>query len=190
MDVTDFPTILLIALSLSADCFAVSISAGLSQIRFSFRQQFRIALSFGVFQAFMAYIGWLAGRTVVDLISEYDHWVAFGILFLVGGRMIWESFHKNSQLQKRLDMSKRLPLLILSIATSIDALVIGLSLAFVEVSINIAVLTIGIIALIVTAVGLFIGKQVTKVIGTRVELIGGLILIGIGLRILIEHLLF
>ena len=185
----DFLSILLIALGLSADCFAVAISAGLSKIRLSFLQQFRVSISFGAFQALMAYIGWLAGRTVVDLISAYDHWVAFGLLVLVGGRMIWESFHHNVHRSRSLDISKGLPLLILSIATSIDALAVGLSLAFVELSIGTAALTIGIIALIVTAVGLFIGKQVSKLVGTRAELVGGLILIAIGLRILIEHLL-
>lgn len=185
----DFLSILLIALGLSADCFAVAISAGLSEIRLSFLQQFRIALSFGIFQALMTYIGWLLGRTVVDFVSEFDHWLAFILLVIIGGRMIWESFHHDGNFQRRLNMSESLPLLILSIATSIDALAVGLSLAFVEVSIGTASLTIGIMAFIVTVVGLFVGRQVGKVVGTRAELVGGLILITIGLRILIEHLL-
>lgn len=189
MSSLDFLSVILIALGLSADCFAVAISAGLSKIHLSYLQQFRASLSFGAFQALMAYIGWLAGRTVVDFISEYDHWLAFGLLVLVGGRMIWESFHHDSHRRKGLDISKGLPLLILSIATSIDALAVGLSLAFVEVSITLASLTIGIIAFIVTVIGLIIGKQVSKVAGTRAEFIGGFILIAIGLRVLLEHLL-
>ena len=103
---------------------------------------------------------------------------------------IWQSFHHDSHRRKSLDISKGLPLLILSVATSIDALAVGLSLAFAEGSIIPASITIGIIAFIVTGVGLFIGKQVSRVAGTRAELLGGLILIAIGLRILIEHLLF
>ena len=185
----DFLSILLIAFGLSADCFTVALSAGLFKKHLSFLQQFRISLSFGIFQALMTFVGWLAGRTVVNLISEYDHWIAFGLLVLVGGRMIWESFRHDGLRSKELDISKDFPLLILSIATSIDALAVGLSLAFVEISIILTSYTIGIVAFLATVVGLIIGKQVSKVVGKRAEFIGGIILIGIGFRILLEHLI-
>jgi putative Mn2+ efflux pump MntP len=185
----EFISILFIALGLSADCFAVAISFGLSNPLLSYFKQSRIALSFGAFQALMAYIGWLAGRTIVNLISEYDHWVAFSLLVLVGGRMIWEAVHHDSDGSKSLDISKVLPLLILSVATSIDALAVGLSLAFIEVNIATASITIGVVAFIITIAGLFIGRKASRILGSRAELIGGIILIAIGLRILIDHLI-
>jgi putative Mn2+ efflux pump MntP len=136
----------------------------------------------------MTFTGWLAGRTIVDLISEYDHWLAFSLLALVGGKMIWESLQRDSRYRKW-DVTKGFPLLLLSLATSIDALAVGLSLAFVEVNIASAASTIGIVALIVTATGLSLGKKVGSIIGSKAEMVGGIILIGIGLRILLEHIL-
>lgn len=188
MPSVDFLSILLIAIGLSADCFAVALSTSISRSYLSSLQQFRVSLSFGVFQALMAFIGWLAGRTIVDFISEYDHWLAFGLLALVGGRMIWESLKHDSH-HRKWDITKGFPLLLLSIATSIDALAVGLSYAFVEVNITLAASIIGIVALIVTAIGLTLGKKVGNIIGLRAEMIGGIILIGIGLRILLEHVL-
>ena len=136
----------------------------------------------------MPIIGWLAGRAVVVLIAQYDHWVAFGLLLAVGSRMIWESFRSNED-KKKVDITRGILLITLSIATSIDALAVGLTFAFLEVNIALASSTIGVIAFTVTAIGIFIGRKAGKLLGRRAEAIGGLVLIGIGLRILLEHIL-
>ena len=182
----NFVTVLLIALGLSADCFAVSLSASISANRHSRMGILRTALSFGIFQAAMPLLGWLAGRTVADIIQDYDHWVAFGLLAFVGGKMVWESFFEKEE--KERDISRGFTLITLSIATSIDALAVGLSFAFMQVNIWTAVGTIGLIAFLTTGFGFIIGKRIGGVLGKRAELAGGLVLIGIGLKILIEHL--
>ena len=189
MSDTDFLSILLIAFGLSADCFAVALSASISRRTSSFWQVFRVALSFGVFQALMPVLGWLVGRTVVDFIADYDHWLAFGLLAFVGGRMLWESFRDADGRRKDTDISKGLLLLTLSIATSIDALAVGLSFAFLETNITVASTTIGVTAFLVTAIAFVLGSKVGGVIGKRAEIVGGVILIGIGIKILLEHML-
>ena len=147
----------------------------------------RTALSFGAFQTLMPVIGWLAGRTVVDVIGGYDHWVAFGLLGFVGGKMIWESFHEKEEGRKG-DATRGLMLITLSVATSIDALAVGLSFAFVQVPIVSASLTIGIVAFLITVLGFFAGRRAGELLGKRAEMVGGLVLIGIGLRILLSHI--
>jgi putative Mn2+ efflux pump MntP len=186
---TGFLSILIIALGLSADCFAVALSASIAKKTLPLVQGFRIALSFGVFQAAMTIIGWLTGRTIIDFISSYDHWLVFGLLLFVGGRMILESFHEKEEREARTDITKWHFLLLLSIATSLDALAVGLSFAFLEVNLTMASITIGVVALIITFFGFFAGKKLGALVGKRAEIIGGIILIGIGLRILLEHLL-
>lgn len=188
MNSLDFISILIIALSLSADCFAIALSGSISLKTFSLRQAFRTALSFGFFQALMPLIGWLLGRTVVSLIAPYDHWVAFGLLEMVGGRMIWESLHEKEASEKKIDITRGLLLLTLSIATSIDALAVGLSFAFLDVDIALASSVIGAVAFTITLVGFLLGRKAGKIIGERAETIGGIILLLIGLRILLSHL--
>ena len=153
-------------------------------------QMLRASLSFGLFQAIMLALGWLAGQTLIDLIGNFDHWLAFILLVFIGGKMVWESFRKeDEEKEKKVDFTKGLLLLTLSIATSIDSLAVGLSFAFLDVNIAQASLVIGLTTFVITVIALLIGKKVGKLIGERAELIGGLILIGIGLRILITHLL-
>ena len=135
----------------------------------------------------MPVLGWLAGNTIVEFISDYDHWLAFGLLGLIGGRMIWESFHSEDS--KSTDVTKGFMLLTLSIATSIDALAVGLSFAFLKINIVMATVTIGITAFLITIIGLLLGKKVGGLVGKRAECIGGVILIGIGIKILLEHML-
>jgi putative Mn2+ efflux pump MntP len=186
---TNFLSILIIALGLSADCFAVALSASCAKKSLTLWQGLRVALSFGLFQAAMTVIGWLAGRTVIDFISGYDHWLAFGLLFFVGGRMIWESLHDKECKEAKTDITGWLYLLTLSVATSLDALAVGLSFAFLEVNLTLASATIGVVACIITLLGFFAGKKLGALVGKRAEIIGGIILIGIGIRILIDHLL-
>ena len=185
----DFPSIILVALGLSADCFAVALSGGISNKNHSWPQRFRVSSSFGLFQALMTVLGWLAGRTVVEFVAACDHWVAFGLLVIISGRMLWESFRPEHSQDKEVDITKGLLLITLSIATSIDALAVGLSFAFLKVNITMASLTIGAVAFLATTIGLMAGKRAGKIIGKRAEAIGGIILLAIGIRILLSHLL-
>ncbi len=138
----------------------------------------------------MTLLGWWAGSRIIDFIASYDHWLAFGLLVFVGGRMIWESLHaKEGEEEKKTDITRWRYLVILAIATSIDALAVGLSFAFLKVNLALASVTIGITAFIITILGFLAGKKLGELVGKRAEIIGGVILIAIGLRILLEHLL-
>jgi putative Mn2+ efflux pump MntP len=184
-----FLYILTVAIGLSTDCFAVALSGSISKRTLSFLPVLRVSLSFGAFQAFMLVLGWLAGRTVIEFISAYDHWLAFALLLLVGARMIWESFRDKDNSRVNTDITKGLLLLTLSIATSIDSLAVGLSFAFLKVNIALASATIGIVAFIITVIGFLLGKKVSALMGKRAEIVGGAILIIIGIRILLAHIL-
>ncbi len=186
---SDFLSIFFIAIGLSADCFAVALGGGVSQKNHSRVQIFRVAFMFGLFQAIMPVLGWLVGRTVVEYIADYDHWVAFVLLAVVSGRMLWESLRPERGEEKVVDITRGLLLLTLSIATSIDALAVGLSFAFLKVNIALASPTIGVVAFIATAIGFVLGKKASKLIGRRAETIGAIILLAIAFRILLSHLL-
>lgn len=185
----DFVSVLLIAIGLSADCFAVAVSSGAFLRTVSYPQVLRLSLAFGLSQALMPVLGWLAGQAVVGLIAAYDHWIAFILLAIVGSRMIWGSLRSRDSHDEKTDITKGLLLLTLSVATSIDALVIGLSFAFLEINITLASSTIGIVAFAVTATGLLVGTKAGKLIGRRAGAIGGVVLISIGLRVLLSHIL-
>lgn len=180
-------TLIGIALGLAMDAFAVAIGAGLQLCQVTKRQTFRLAWHFGLFQAFMPILGWLAGLTLVDYIAPVDHWIAFGLLAFIGGKMIYEAF-KQEEEADRCDPTKGWTLVMLSIATSIDALAVGLSLAILGVDIWYPALVIGVVAGVLTMLGLELGTRFGGLLGRRVEIVGGVILIGIGLKILIEHL--
>jgi putative Mn2+ efflux pump MntP len=183
-----FFSILLVALGLSADCFAVALGGSIAMKSFSRLQVLRAAIAFGLFQALMPVLGWLVGQTVVELIADYDHWVAFGLLAIVGGHMLWESFHHRDGRAERTDITRGWPLIILSLATSIDALAVGLTFPFLEVNVLMASLTIGVVAFVATVVGFRLGRKAGELVGRRAAAIGGLLLIAIGLRILLTHL--
>ena len=185
----DLFSVLFIAFSLSADCFAVALSGSISMRTLSYLQVFRTSCAFGLFQFIMPILGWLAGRTIVEAISAYDHWLAFALLAFVGGRMIWESFHSRASYGKDTDITKGVTLLTLSVATSIDALAVGLSLVFLKVDIIMASIIIGIVAFVVTASGFSLGKKAGSFLGKQAKLVGGIVLMGIGLRILLTHVL-
>ncbi|MBM3154105.1 MAG: manganese efflux pump [Chloroflexi bacterium] len=189
MSSADFLSVLFIALGLSADCFAVALSGSIALGKTSAAPLFRLSTAFGGFQAIMCLLGWLAGQTVVNFIAEYDHWVAFGLLAIVGSRMLWEAFHDDDAREKNADITRGLLLLTVSLATSIDSLAVGLSFAFLQVNIWLASLTIGVTAFAVTALSFVVGRKAGQLMGKRAEAVGGIILILIGLRILIEHLL-
>jgi putative Mn2+ efflux pump MntP len=186
-----FWVILGMAVALSMDAFAVSISAGIVLPKVTGRHLFRMAFHFGLFQFLMPLIGWLLGRLVVDYISHFDHWVAFGLLSFVGGKMIFEAFEKEStQDDERKDPTRGWSLILLSVATSIDALAVGLSIGCQEPRQGVLVpaTAIGLVCAAISAVGMFLGKRVGVLLGKRAEFVGGLILIGIGTNILFNHL--
>jgi putative Mn2+ efflux pump MntP len=183
----DLISTILVAVGLAMDAFAVSLGAGTSGKARSFRPFFRLSFHFGLFQAGMTFLGWLAGSSIARWIEGFDHWVAFGLLVFVGGRMILSGLGKESE-RKDVDLSRGGMLVMVSIATSIDALAVGLGLALVDVNIIEACLVIGTITLGLSVVGLLAGGMLGEKFGKRMEILGGLILIGIGLRILISHL--
>ncbi|MBN2240343.1 MAG: manganese efflux pump [Dehalococcoidales bacterium] len=187
MDELDIASITFIAFGLAADCFAVTISGSAVLKSFTLFQVMRTAFTFGLFQALMPVIGWLLGQTVVDIIADFDHWIAFGLLSIIGGKMIWESFGQGDD-SKNPDFTRGFLLITLAIATSIDALAVGLTFAFLKVNIVMAVAVIGGIAFLATIVGFWLGKRLGKLAGRWAETLGGIILIGIGVRILISHL--
>jgi putative Mn2+ efflux pump MntP len=180
-------TIIVIALGLAMDAFAVSIVSGAAYKQLKIKHALRIALFFGGFQAVMPLIGYLAGLSIKTYIISYDHWVAFGLLSAVGGKMIYESF-KIKTAEENLNPSNILILLVLSVATSIDALAIGITLSFLRVSLAAAVSIIGLVTFVLSYLGVFIGKRFGHFFENKIEAIGGLILIGLGLKIFIEHL--
>lgn len=182
-------TIIVIALGLAMDAFAVSIVSGSVYRQLHVKHALRMAVFFGGFQALMPLIGSLAGLSAKDHIVEYDHWVAFGILGAVGGKMIYESF-KIRSVEDNYDPSNIIVLLVLSVATSIDALAVGLTLSLITQSIAAAVIIIGLITFALSYLGVLIGKRFGHFFEHKIEIIGGLILIGLGIKILIEHLLF
>jgi manganese efflux pump family protein len=183
-----FWTIFLIAIGLAMDCFAVSLGVGTAGTAVGLRPTFRLFFHFGLFQGGMTLLGWLAGKTVVDYIASVDHWVAFGLLLFVGVRMIRGGLRKEGDAPAIPDPSRGLNLVMLSVATSIDALAVGLSLALLDVNVVWAGLLIGGVSAMLSLVGLLLGNQLGMRFGKSMEVLGGIILIGIGLRVLITHI--
>ena len=178
--------IFLIGLGLSMDCFAVSVGFGITK-KLLVKDLFRMALFFGIFQGLMTLTGWLFGSTLKPIIEVVDHWVAFSILAIIGAKMILESFEKEKE-KKSVDIRNFKMLLTISIATSIDALMTGISFGFIRVNIMLAVILITSITFVVTLAGGKIGEKTTIIPAKRAEIFGGIVLIAIGLKILLEHL--
>jgi putative Mn2+ efflux pump MntP len=170
------------------DCFAVSLCAGTSRHEKTWRYSFRIAYHFGLFQGGMTFLGWLAGTTIAQFVANYDHWIAFALLAWIGVRMIREGLDPNWETCPA-DPSRGMTLVMLSLATSIDAMAIGLSLALLQTSILQTSLLIGAVSLLLSLLGLAIGNRLGSFFGKRMEIVGGLTLSFIGLRILLSHLL-
>lgn len=183
----DIITILFIAVGLSMDAFAVSITSGLTIKNLKVNNALKIAIFFGSFQAIMPLIGWLAGLSVRSFISGVDHWIAFGLLSFVGCKMIYESITTKPTAKENNPLNMYV-LLVLSVATSIDALAVGLSLSFLNISIATPVVIIGVVTFLLSFLGVFIGDRFGHYFEKKMEIVGGLILIGIGIKILIEHL--
>ena len=181
-------TLLLIALGVSADAFAVALGKGLQMRRLRARDALTLAATFGVFQALMPVLGWFLGRGLRDYIVDVDHWIAFTLLALIGGKMIWEALQPDDDEGDVEDGLQVRELLVLGVATSIDALAVGISFAFLEVAIAGAATAIGIITFAVSLAGVYLGHRAGLRFRTPAEVVGGLLLILIGTRILLEHL--
>jgi putative Mn2+ efflux pump MntP len=179
-------TIIFLAIGLGVDAFSVAIGIGAANNKKSWAPVLRLAAVFGLFQFAMPVIGWLAGLTVVEIIASFDHWVAFALLALVGGKMVWEGFEKESS-EEKADQTRGWPLLMLSIATSIDALAVGFSFSVLKAPILLPAVIIGVVCFLMTVTGMIFGKVLAKLLGKKVEIFGGLVLIVIGIKILIDH---
>lgn len=181
-----FFEVFLIAMGLSMDCFAVSLSFG-SKKHLALRDIIRMGIFFGFFQGLMPLIGWYAGGKVSFLIQDADHWVAFGLLWIIGIRMVIQSLQKG-ELVKQTDIRNLHILLTLSIATSIDALVVGVGFGVAQVDLWKIISQISVVTFIMTFIGAKLGEETTIIPPKKAELVGGIVLMVIGLKVLIEHL--
>jgi len=181
-------SLIIVAFALAMDAFAVAIVTGLTLDPVTRRHVFRLSFHFGLFQALMPVLGWLAGFAVQRYISEVDHWVAFALLAFVGGKMILGAVRGEDSQAVRTDPTSGWDLVLLSTATSIDALAVGLSLALIGSPIVLPALVIGVVAAGLTVIGMKLGSRIGALWGKRVEAIGGIILVAIGLRILVSHM--
>jgi putative Mn2+ efflux pump MntP len=180
-----FVEIILLALALAVDAFTVGAAVGLTHRRPA--QVFRLSWHFGVFQALMPLLGALAGRGLERFVKPWDHWIAFGLLALIGGRMIHGALRGGERRLDR-DLTRGLVLVGLSVAVSIDALAAGFTLGLRQGSIALPVVVIGVVAAVLTAVGMLLAGRIGQRLGKGCEIAAGLVLIGLGVKILVEHL--
>ena len=184
-------TTILLALGMSVDAFAAALARGAGSLHYTWRQTVKTALIFGIVETITPLIGWLAGSMAQKFIAEYDHWLAFGLLLALGLKMIWGALHDGDETAaaygNRTDATLTLTV-ITAIATSIDSMVVGVGLAFLDANIWLTALAIGTSTTIMAAIGLRLGRLLGQKIGSRAEMAGGVVLIGIGTFILLEHL--
>ncbi len=183
----EFWTTLFLAIGLAMDALTVSITSGMIIKHIHINKALKIALFFGIFQGIMPILGWLGGLTFKDLIADYDHWIAFILLCLIGGKMIYESQQMEEEV-KKYDPLDNYTLFVLAIATSIDALAAGLGLTMIDYSIYLAATLIGVVTFLFCLMGVFAGHKFGNLFNKNMEILGGLILIFIGAQILFEHL--
>ena len=176
--------ILLISIGMAMDSFAVSVCKGLSIKKAGIPEGVKCGIYFGGFQALMPVIGYYLGKLFEELIVKIDHWIAFGLLLFIGLSMIKES-RESEKVDDKMDVRT---MLILAVATSIDALTIGVTLAFINVNIWVVVTSIGVVTFVFSLVGVLIGRRVGSMFGNKAKIIGGVILIYLGVKILLEHL--
>lgn len=182
--------LIILALGLSMDSFAVSVTSGVVLKRFLWMKSLKIAFFLAFFQAVMPLIGWLIGREFKPFIEACDHWIAFLVLFFLGTKMVIEALKRDQDDSRSSDPSGTRTLLGLSLATSIDALAIGVSLAFLGMDMTAPVIIIGLVTLFCSLIGIYVGVKFGRCMKSKAEVLGGVILICIGLKIVIEHLFF
>ena len=185
-------TTILLALGMSVDAFAAALARGAGSLHYTWRQTVKTALIFGIVETITPLIGWLVGSMTQKFIAEYDHWLAFGLLLALGLKMIWGALHDDDDEAAAADKNRTDTTLMLTIitaiATSIDSMVVGVGLAFLDANIWLTALAIGTSTTIMAAIGLRLGRLLGQKIGSRAEMAGGVVLIGIGTFILLEHL--
>ena len=184
-------TTILLALGMSVDAFAAALARGAGSLHYTWQQTVKTALIFGIVETITPLIGWLAGSMAQKFIAEYDHWLAFGLLLALGLKMIWGALHDDDEAAAADGNPTDATLLltvVTAIATSIDSMVVGVGLAFLDANIWLTALAIGTSTTIMAAVGLRLGRLLGQKIGSRAEMAGGVVLIGIGTFILLEHL--
>ncbi len=183
-------TILAVAVGLAMDAFAVSIATGI-QLGYTVKvhHTFRLAFFFGFFQFIMTVLGWFSGYSVGNIIETLDHWIAMALLGFIGGKMIFEALGKGTTSELSYDPTRGVTLLYLSIATSIDAFAVGISLGVLNVAIWYPSVIIGLVAAGFTIIGITLGKRIGILLSRKIEILGGIILIAIGLKIFIEHIM-
>lgn len=185
-------TTILLALGMSVDAFAAALARGAGSLHYTWQQTVKTALIFGIVETITPLIGWLVGSMTQKFIAEYDHWLAFGLLLALGLKMIWGALHDDDDEAAAADKNRTDTTLMLTIitaiATSIDSMVVGVGLAFLDANIWLTALAIGTSTTIMAAVGLRLGRLLGQKIGSRAEMAGGVVLIGIGTFILLEHL--
>jgi putative Mn2+ efflux pump MntP len=181
--------LVLLALAMSTDAFAAAIGKGATMHKPRFFQALRIGLLFGVIEAATPIIGWLIGSLASKWVAAWDHWIAFTLLLVLGGHMIWAGLKTDAEAVAEAPRNQSMLMLALTaLATSIDAMAVGVGLAFVNVSIIEAALLIGLATTIMVTTGVLLGRLLGSLIGKRAEIVGGLVLIGVGATILYEHL--
>lgn len=184
-----FFTLLLLAIGMSVDAFAAALARGAGCLQLNWRDTLKIACVFGTVESITPIIGWLAGSAAQQYIADYDHWLAFILLSVLGGKMIWGAQQANTpQTNTPQRAGSLLMTLSTAIATSIDSMVVGVGLAFLDVNIWLTALTIGLATTLMATLGLHLGCILGKRAGSRAEMVGGMVLIGIGISILFEHM--
>ncbi|MDR0931349.1 MAG: manganese efflux pump MntP family protein [Clostridiales bacterium] len=181
-----FYEIFLISVALAMDAFAIAVANGMAVRKNLARESLRFGVYFGVAQALMAALGWVFGAAFESYIISYDHWVAFGLLAFIGGKMIFEAIGGSDEAATGIVSNKKM--LVLSVATSIDALAIGISLAVVNSPIIVPAIVIGVVAFALSGIGVVLGRKIGDKLANKAEIIGGLVLILLGVKILVEHL--
>lgn len=188
----DIISILLIGVGLAMDAFSVSVTDGIILKKPTFFEATKIAFFFGIFQFLMPCIGYLLGSAFASYIKTFDHWIAFVLLAFIGGKMLIEAVGEKEE-EKEKEIKNPLSfatLFVLAVATSIDALAVGVTFATIEVPLIFAATLIGIVTFIISLAGVYIGSRFGNLFGSKAEIAGGLVLIGIGLKIFIEHMFF
>ncbi len=185
----EFFPLFAIAVGLAMDAFAVSIAVGVALgCTLTVGHAFRLALSFGAFQCFMTIAGWFAGQSIQKVIASFDHWIALVLLLFIGGKMIYEALRNHTSEVLECDPTVGVNVVFLSVSTSIDALAVGITLGVIRSDIWVPSLVIGLVAAAFTTIGITLGRWIGLLFSRRIEIVGGVILIGIGLKIVIDHL--
>lgn len=183
----DLITIIGVALGLCFDSFAVSLSCGVVETKIRFREAIRVAFTLALFQGALPVLGYFLGSAVSHYIDRFDHWIAFALLLVLGARMVIEGVKKDEE-KEPIDFKKLPVLLTMALGTSIDAFAVGISFAFLKLNIWITGFIIGTVTFLASMTAIRIGKSAGSHLGSRVTIVGGLILAAIGVKILIEHL--